>query len=947
MKKLTIVCAVLCCCTLAFSGIGMKPSLAPAVKDLKAVSGDLLENNPNGIPLVQEGHSIGVVFNHPEQDALNRFGAERFDALQAPRVSMAASLAGGEDCGSATVIAALPFSDTGSTVGAVDDYDEVCPFTGSTSGDLVYSYTPAANMAIDVSLCDSLYDTKVYIYEGACPGTVVACNDDAGCGFTGYQSELEGVNLTAGSTYYIVVDGYGGATGDYVIDVVENVPCVVDCPVGANDETEACGDDLNGGCNMVDPAFTAIACGETFCGLSFGDAIRDTDWYELVITQTEWITLTVDAEFEAIVGIVETYTPGSGDCDDSTGYVSPYLVVEECETAVIEATLTPGTYWFFIAPVAFEYPCVAGPWDYTLDLACFECTDADVDGYSPDGGPCGDIDCDDDNALVNPGMDEVCEDGIDNDCDGDVDVDDADCPCSTTDYAILCDDTTSGDTSGGADELNGYSCTGLNESGPEDIYTLALAQSATVFVDVTNLSADLDLFVLDDFDGLPCAHNCLGYSGGVSDEQVVLNLEPGTYHIVIDGYGGNVGTYDLGVTCCLDNDGDGFGDEACGGPDCDDTDPAVYPGAEEICDDGIDNNCDGVTDDGYACVGFTAPITENPPTIDGILTLGEWDDAYAVDISASRAPVMLYMMVDEDFLYVAMDDQNTPALADYVQSGIYFDENNDDNWPEVDGEEGNFWLYWLSGVPETIFRGFYTDGTFIYFGAQEAPAPGVEGALSQAAGNVQHEWKIDWAASDLNASIGDSIGFYIYTSDGVDNTGVWAIDSYFAFPWTFFDVATCPDADGDDFTDAACGGDDCDDADALINPDAAEVCDDVDNDCNAATADGSAEAWLNAACDGADSDLCEEGVFLCTAGVQTCNDNTGDTREAYLARNCRDGVDNDCDDMVDVDPECVGNCGCAAFDTSGAPKAFQIAASGLIYLLPLGFVLVTLRRFRR
>ncbi|MGF1468603.1 MAG: putative metal-binding motif-containing protein [Sandaracinaceae bacterium] len=55
-----------------------------------------------------------------------------------------------------------------------------------------------------------------------------------------------------------------------------------------------------------------------------------------------------------------------------------------------------------------------------------------------------------------------------------------------------------------------------------------------------------------------------------------------------------------------DLDGDGFVAFACGGLDCDD-DPvaggAVFPGARERCDDGIDNNCDGLTDlvDAEAC----------------------------------------------------------------------------------------------------------------------------------------------------------------------------------------------------------------------------------------------------------------------------------------------------------------------------------------------------------
>jgi hypothetical protein len=49
----------------------------------------------------------------------------------------------------------------------------------------------------------------------------------------------------------------------------------------------------------------------------------------------------------------------------------------------------------------------------------------------------------------------------------------------------------------------------------------------------------------------------------------------------------------------LDADEDGYADEACGGDDCDDADPAVNPGATEkvpFCSDQIDNDCDGLTD---------------------------------------------------------------------------------------------------------------------------------------------------------------------------------------------------------------------------------------------------------------------------------------------------------------------------------------------------------------
>ncbi|MEZ4464636.1 MAG: putative metal-binding motif-containing protein [bacterium] len=45
-------------------------------------------------------------------------------------------------------------------------------------------------------------------------------------------------------------------------------------------------------------------------------------------------------------------------------------------------------------------------------------------------------------------------------------------------------------------------------------------------------------------------------------------------------------------SCCVPSGGRGA---AC---DCDDADPALYPGADEVCD-GADNDCDGHVDEGF------------------------------------------------------------------------------------------------------------------------------------------------------------------------------------------------------------------------------------------------------------------------------------------------------------------------------------------------------------
>ena len=81
---------------------------------------------------------------------------------------------------------------------------------------------------------------------------------------------------------------------------------------------------------------------------------------------------------------------------------------------------------------------------------------------------------------------------------------------------------------------------------------------------------------------------------------------------------------------------------------------------------------------------------------------------------------------------------------------------------------------------------------------------------------------------------------------------------------------------------------DCNDNDEKVNPDAIETCDRIDNDCNPETSDGANEVWLGGSCDGNDTDSCIEGVFVCMAGKKTCSDNSTDNLDLC------DGLDNDC-----------------------------------------------------
>jgi hypothetical protein len=133
-------------------------------------------------------------------------------------------------CNDPRIISALPYDDVDNSCNYLNDYDEVCTYSGSTSPDVAYRFIPDYDMSINVSLCndDSCYDSKIYIYEGGCPGTLLACNDDfcaTACFPYPYVSKVEDVQLYGGNYYYIIVDGYGGACGQYHLTVSEGVPC--------------------------------------------------------------------------------------------------------------------------------------------------------------------------------------------------------------------------------------------------------------------------------------------------------------------------------------------------------------------------------------------------------------------------------------------------------------------------------------------------------------------------------------------------------------------------------------------------------------------------------------------------------------------------------------------------------------------------------------------------
>jgi hypothetical protein len=147
----------------------------------------------------------------------------------------------GDTCASAFVLdGVLPISASGTTAGFSNNYDEACPYGESTAPDVVYRYSPASNVTVDVLLCAGLtdFDTKLYIYDSCPPavGSPLACNDDACASDAGhgFVSALWNLPLQAGTTYYIVIDGYGNEAGNYTLTLRESsVPPTCPDAVGA------------------------------------------------------------------------------------------------------------------------------------------------------------------------------------------------------------------------------------------------------------------------------------------------------------------------------------------------------------------------------------------------------------------------------------------------------------------------------------------------------------------------------------------------------------------------------------------------------------------------------------------------------------------------------------------------------------------------------------------
>ena len=274
-------------------------------------------------------------------------------------------------------------------------------------------------------------------------------------------------------------------------------------------------------------------------------------------------------------GVVDDQAPYNEECDDTSEGCAvncSLAIAELCDSCTADADCGGsgnacmvlddgnfcGTACDSVCPDGFacqEIQTVAGATSRQCVPAtgvCSGCFDPDRDGYGA-GPDCTDTDCDQSNGEINPGADEVC-DGVDNNCDGNIDED-----TETTDYYPDVDRDGHGDEEGTVVSAC-VAPEGMVESNDD-------CNDADAFVHpgAAELCDDLD----NDCDDL------------AETEDVDFDWYP-------------------------DEDGDGFGDllatavvdcnlvegHVIDNTDCNDGNALTNPDAAEVCDDFDDNNCD-------------------------------------------------------------------------------------------------------------------------------------------------------------------------------------------------------------------------------------------------------------------------------------------------------------------------------------------------------------------
>lgn len=288
----------------------------------------------------------------------------------------------GNDACPGTLVSGIPYYDSGTTVGRVNNYNPITSCNYTNAPDVIYEFTPQFTYTYNISLQGSSYDTYLYVNTGGvCPGnTQVGCNDDYG----NLQSFLSLV-LNAGQTYFIIIDGYSANTGAYVLSITDL--CSITCE--ASDVTECweptdsshAYNDCNGACNNITWGGSAlwqeILPYQTMCGRVFtyfgpnGNNFRDTDAYRFTLTEACSLRISVDAEFVSKIFIQSDNCPWQL-------FFDPPAWQYPCSTAYYYTScLQPGTYNLWVGPLF--YSGINDYRDYRVRMELIPCNGCVVD----------------------------------------------------------------------------------------------------------------------------------------------------------------------------------------------------------------------------------------------------------------------------------------------------------------------------------------------------------------------------------------------------------------------------------------------------------------------------------------------------------------------------------------------------------------------------------------
>jgi hypothetical protein len=539
--------------------------------------------------------------------------------------------------------------------------------------------------------------------------------------------------------------------------------------------------------------------------------------------------------------------------------------------------------------------------------------DADSDGYgsttsaavvacdAPSGQVADNTDCDDSDSGVNPGASERC-DSVDNDCNGTVDDNvvydnwypdtDGDgygattgstSACAQPSGSVLatgdCDDTTSA-VNPGATEV----CNGIDDDCDGSVDGSGSADAVTWYID-TDGDGYGSSFGAQDACSQPIGTTS---QGGDCDDTEEL-IFPGATEYCDDVDNDCNGAVDDNATDTQtwypDVDLDGFGDssdagtEACDGPtgyvadalDCNDNNSNVSPSTTELCDS-IDNDCDGTVDEDDA-----ADTMDWYPDNDGD---GFGDSSTST--TSCDAPSG-YVSVGTD-----CDDSAAAVNPDATETCNSVDDNCDGTVDEDTASDAGTW---------------YADSDGDGYGNASSST----NSCSQPSGYVSNSTDCNDSAFLTNPDATEICDSVDNDCNGLvdDGTGLldWYVDSDgdgFGNP-NSTPISSCTSVSGHSYTET-----DCNDNDATINPNATEVCDDVDNDCDG-TVDGSASsdatAWyLDSDGDGygaagsTATNACDQPSGY-VSDATDCNDSAAAVNPG--ATELCNNVDDDCDGTTD------------------------------------------------